>query len=82
MVKSFLSQGADSQIPATHLQREVARPDTDYFFCATCTVLYLAFGFDSRLDSSSISVRVKVHNRYHSGEFGLITLEIKKIYIY
>lgn len=48
-----------------------------WFFWTASTGLCLAFGFDSGLYSGSISVRVEVHSRYHSGVCGFKGLRIQ-----
>lgn len=49
-----------------------------YYFEQRCTVLYLAFCFDSSLYSGSISVRVEVQGRHHSGVCGFMGLTIQR----
>lgn len=71
---NILSQDADSQIPATRLQRQVPHPRSRL----ECTVKCLAFGFDSSLYPGSIPAGVEVHGWHHGRVLGFNGLRIHK----
>lgn len=71
---NILSQDADSQIPATCLLRRVPHPGSRL----ECTVMCLAFGFDSSLYPGSVPVGVEVHSWHHGRVLGFNGLRIDR----
>lgn len=71
---NILSQDADSQIPATRLLRRVPHPRSRL----ECTVMCLAFGFDSSLYPGSVPVGVEVHGWQHGRVLGFNGLRIHR----
>lgn len=71
---NILSQDADSQIPATRLLTQVPHPRSRL----ECSVMCLAFGFDSSLYPGSVPVGVEVPGWLHGGVLGFNGLWIHR----